>query len=436
VKIKNKSKRKQEQFMSITSALQIGVSGLQANSSRVENISSNIANASTVGYRRTFADFVTQNTGSSQAGVLTEVRASITTNGNLQNTGRSADLAVEGDGFFVVSRMPNDPVESNYYLTRAGSFTPDQDGNLRNSAGYFLGGFPVDASGSTGAVAGGDYADLRTVNVSSYQVDGSPSSQITMSGNVPAQETGLATPGDPFASTVRYVNQLGGAEELNLSWQPSATGSEWTVSITDDAGTNYGSATVTFNDSGPDAGSPASYVSGGLPIDPATGVISLTINNGTTPQVLDIALGAPGTFEGVTQFAGDYTPPTFTDDGVETGSLSRAEMSDTGVLYGVFSNGQRRALFEIPLANVTNPDQLRSVDGNAYVSTRESGAISLNSALTNGMGGVVSGALEGSNVDIAQELTDLIQTQRAYASNAKIITTSDEMLDETLRIKR
>jgi flagellar hook protein FlgE len=111
-------------------------------------------------------------------------------------------------------------------------------------------------------------------------------------------------------------------------------------------------------------------------------------------------------------------------------------MSDTGVLYGVFDNGQRRALFEIPVANVTNPDQMRSVNGNAYIATLESGSVTLNKAMSNGVGSVSSGVLEGSNVDIAQELTDLIQTQRAYSSNAKIITTSDEMLDETLRIKR
>ncbi|MGJ8544664.1 MAG: flagellar hook protein FlgE [Sulfitobacter sp.] len=422
--------------MSIASALQIGVSGLQANSSRVENISSNIANANTVGYRRTFSEFVTQNTGSSQAGVLTEERANVTTGGNLRSTGIETDLAIEGDGFFVVSRTPNDPSESNYYLTRAGSFVPDENGNLRNAAGYYLSGFPTDAAGNTGSVNSTSFTDLSTVNIASYQIAGAPSSQIAMSGNVPSQETGLATPGAAFASTLRYVNQLGGAEELNLSWQPSANASEWTVSITDSAGTNYGSTAVTFNNSGPNAGSPASYGPGTLPIDPATGVISLSINNGTTPQALNVSLGTPGTFEGMTQFSGDYTPPSFTDDGTETGSLVRAEMSDTGLLYGVFDNGQRRALFDIPLANVTNPDQMRSVNGNAYVATTESGSIRLNSAMTNGVGSISSGSLEGSNVDIAQELTDLIQTQRAYASNAKIITTSDEMLDETLRIKR
>ncbi|MDF3350965.1 flagellar hook protein FlgE [Sulfitobacter sp. KE34] len=422
--------------MSITSALQIGVSGLQANSSRVQNISSNIANANTVGYRRTFSEFVTQNTGSTQAGVLTDVRADISANGNIMGTGRSTDLAVQGDGFFVVSRNPNDPVESNYYLTRAGSFTPDQDGNLRNSAGYFLSGFPTDASGATGSVSSTSYNDLSTVNVASYQVQGTPSTRVGVSGNVPAQETGAGTTGTAFESTLRYVNQLGGSDALNLSWTPGATANEWTVNISDEAGNSYGDATVNFTDSGVNAGSPASYTPGTLPIDPATGVVTLQINNGGTPQPLEIDFGAPGTFEGMTQFSGDYTPPAFSDDGTETGSLERAEMSDSGILYGVFDNGQRRALFQVPLANVANPDQMRSVDGNAYVATRDSGAVSIGNPMLNGLGSINSGALEGSNVDIAEELTDLIQTQRAYSSSAKIITTSDEMLSETLSIKR
>ncbi len=422
--------------MSITSALQIGVSGLQANSSRVQNISSNIANANTVGYRRTFAEFVTQNTGSTQAGVLTDVRADISANGNIMGTGRSTDLAVQGDGFFVVSRNPNDPVESNYYMTRAGSFTPDQDGNLRNSAGYFLSGFPTDATGATGSVSSTSFTDLSTVNVASYQVQGTPSTRVGVSGNVPAQETGPGTTGTAFESTLRYVNQLGGSDALNLSWTPGATANEWTVSITDEAGINYGDATVNFTDSGVNAGSPGSYTPGTLPIDPATGVVTLSIANGGTPQTLEIDFGAPGTFAGMTQFSGDYTPPAFADDGTETGSLERAEMSDSGILYGVFDNGQRRALFQVPLANVANPDQMRSIDGNAYIATRDSGAVSLGNPMLNGLGSINSGALEGSNVDIAQELTDLIQTQRAYSSSAKIITTSDEMLSETLSIKR
>ena len=421
--------------MSITSALQIGVSGLQANSSRVQSISSNIANANTVGYRRTFSEFVTQNTGSTQAGVLTDTRADISANGSIVGTGRSTDLAVQGNGFFVVSRNPNDPVESNYYMTRAGSFTPDQDGNLRNAAGYFLSGYPTDANGATGSVSSTSYGDLETVNIASYQIPGTPSTRVGVSGNLPAQETGPATSGTAFESTLRYVNQLGGSDELSISWTPGATPSEWNVNITGSDGTNYGDATVNFNDSGAMAGTPNTYTSAGLPVN-ANGEVTLTINNGATPQALQIDLGAPGTFEGMTQFSGDYTPLAFDDDGTQTGSLERAEMSDTGILFGVFDNGQRRALYQVPLANVPNPDEMRSVEGNAYVATRASGTVNLGGPMSNGLGSINSGALEGSNVDIAQELTDLIQTQRAYSSSSKIITTSDEMLEETLRIKR
>ena len=422
--------------MSISNALQVGISGLQANSSKVSTISSNIANANTVGYRRSFSDFVTHNTGDQQAGVVSKTRSDVDDAGILQTTGRSTDFAVQGDGFFVVSRNANDPVESNYFLTRAGSFTPDQQGNLLNSAGYYLSGFPTEVDGAVGNVNRTGFGDLQTVNIADYQVPGSPSTRVELAGNVPSQETGRTTPGAPFDSTLRYVNQLGGQAELNLSWQPTATANEWSLTISDPAGANYGSATVAYSDSGPTAGTPQSYTSAGLPVDPATGKVTLNINNGATPQPLEIDLGAPGSFAGITQFSGDYAPPRFNDDGAETGSLLRAEMSDNGVLYGVFDNGQRRPLFEIPIANVTNPNEMASVDGNAYVATLESGPVSLNSATTNGLGRVVSGALEQSNVDIAQELTDLIQTQRAYASNAKIITTSDEMLDETLRIKR
>lgn len=422
--------------MSIGNALQVGISGLQANSSKVSVISSNIANANTVGYRRSFSDFVTHNTGDQQAGVVSTTRSDIDDTGILQTTGRSTDFAIQGDGFFVVSRNPNDPVESNYFMTRAGSFAPDQNGNLRNSAGYYLSGFPTAVDGNVGNVNRTGFGDLETVNIADYQIPGSPSTLVNVSGNVPSQETGQATPGAPFVSTLRYVNQLGGQAEMDLSWQPTATPNEWSLSITDADGTNYGSATVAFNDSGPNAGSPASYTSTGLPIDPTTGVVTLSIANGATPQTLEINLGEPGSFAGMTQFSGDYAAPRFADDGAQTGSLIRAEMSDAGVLYGVFDNGQRRPLFEIPIAQVANPNEMGSIDGNAYVSTLASGPVSLNSATSNGLGRVVSGALEQSNVDIAKELTDLIQTQRAYASNAKIITTSDEMLDETLRIKR
>ncbi|SHI66384.1 flagellar hook protein FlgE [Palleronia salina] len=421
--------------MSISNALQTGVSGLSANSSRTSQISSNIANANTVGFRRTFSDFVTQNTTDTQAGVRAVERAEIDSNGTLLATGRLSDFAISGEGFFVVSRQPNDPIKSNYFLTRAGSFQPDNEGNLVNSAGYFLSGFQTDAQGEVGAVDRNSVASLNTVNVGQFQTPGTPTSRVDIAANLPAQVTGLATPGDPFVSTMRYVNQLGGGDELSLSWQPTATANTWSITVTGADGTDYGTASMSFTDSGALAGAPAAYTAGTLPIDPATGVATIQIANGTTPQTIELNFGEPGGFTGLTQFSGDYSAPDFRQDGSETGSLVRAEMGMGGVLYGLFDNGQRRALFEVPLAQVASPNLMRSVDGNAYSPTIQSGALRLAEAGTTA-GTIEGGALESSNVDIAQELTDLIQTQRAYSSNAKIVTTSDEMLDETLRIKR
>ena len=422
--------------MSISNALQTGVSGLAANSERVGGISANIANANTVGYRRSFSSFVTDNAAGRQSGVSAVMRADILRSGSMMSTGRLNDFAVSGEGFFVVSRGPNDPAASNYFLTRAGSFQPDADGNLRNAAGYYLGGFPVDASGAVGPVDRTSFSDLSTVNISQFQIAGTPSTRVAISGNLPAQSTGLATPGDAFISTTRYVDQLGGSAEMRISWQPTATANEWVLNVTGADGTDYGDATVTFADSGSDAGTPLTYTSTGLPIDPATGTVTLSIANGATPQTLALEFGAPGTVTGMTQFSGDFTAPTFDDDGAQTGSLVRAEMSQNGTLYGLFDNGQRRALFEVPLATVPAADLMQSVDGNVYATTVDSGSMSLLQAGSSDAGTIESGVLEASNVDIAQELTDLIQTQRAYSSNAKIVTTADEMLDETLRIKR
>ena len=209
-------------------------------------------------------------------------------------------------------------------------------------------------------------------------------------------------------------------------------------------GTALGSVDVTFADSGATAGSPASYTNvtstatapAAFAFDATTGTATLTINNGTTPQQVTIELGAPGTNTGMTQFAGDYTPVESTLDGFESGQLVRFEIDESGDLYGVFDNSARRLLYNIPLAEVTNPDGLRQVDGNAYIPTQSSGDFQLNTAGTGTAGSITAGALEASNVELAEELTMLIQTQRAYSSNAKIITTVDQMMEETTALKR
>lgn len=425
--------------MSISNAMQTGVSGLRANSTAVGRISDNIANANTDGYRRSFAQMVTTTTTSSgtglaPAGVQAVQGTNVSLDGALRSTGRATDLAISGSGFFVVSRGPDELVESNYMLTRAGSFLPDENGNLRNAAGLFLAGFPYGEDGALGAVDRNRFGDLQTVNIGDVQMRGAPTTAITIGGNVPAQQTGLVPPGDPFLSSAEFFSPLGVAARLQFSWQPTDVPNTWEVTVTDPAGAALGTLGVTFNAEGPNAGTPT-YDNTNFPtFDVATGQV--LVNVGVPAQPITLDFGAPDTFTGMTQFAGDYTPLRMGADGSETGMLVRTEIDEKGDVYGVFDNGRRRALFNIPLAQVPNPDGLLTTNGNAFMLSRSSGPMQLGTAGTGAAGTITAGALESSNVEVAQELTDLIQTQRAYSSNAKIVTTVDEMLEETMRLKR
>jgi len=435
--------------MGISSAMQTGVSGLRANSTAVEKISDNIANANTDGYKRRFAQMVTSTTtgtaaGAAPAGVSAVQGSDLLTQGALKTTAQPTDLAITGPGFFVVSKNPNDTVESNYMLTRAGSFMPDENGYLKNAAGYYLSGFPYGEDGTTGLVDRNSFGDLQTVNLSRVNMTGAATTGMNVKGNLPAQETGTATPASPFMFSAEFYSPLGAAERLQFSWQPETTPNQWSLTVADSAGVPYGSVMVDFHDSGALAGAPSLYsgitnlapAPAGFAFDPATGVASLTVDNGAAPQVFEIDLGAPDSFSGMTQFAGDYTPPDIGSDGSSAGTLIRAEIDEKGDVYGVFDNGSRISLFTIPVADVINPNGMIAANGNAYLLSRNSGEFRLGTAGEGVIGVMVSGALEGSNVEIAQELTDLISTQRAYSSNAKIVTTVDEMLDETMRLKR
>jgi len=434
--------------MSISNAMQTGISGLLANSAAVGNISSNIANANTDGYRRSFSQMVTSASGSSAssgggAGVRAVARAEISSEGTQRPTGVASDLSIGGSGFMVVSRNPNDPVLSNYAFTRAGSFRPDADGNLRNAAGLYLAGFAYDTTGSLGTVDRSQFTDLQTVNVGGAAINGEATTQVTISGNLPAQQTGASSTGETFVTSQDYYTALGGAERLEFAWTPSTTPNQWQLQVSA-GGSALGTVDVTFSDSGPSAGAPLSYANvtslatapAAFAFDTATGVASLTIDNATTPQTIDLTIGAPGDTSGMTQFSGDYTPVDATLDGFESGVMVRFEIDERGDLYGIYDNGARHLLYNIPLAEVPNPDGLQQIDGNAYITTQASGNFQLNQAGSGSTGALTSGALESSNVELAEELTQLIQTQRAYSSNAKIITTADEMLDETTRLKR
>lgn len=434
--------------MSITNAMASGVAGLMANSNAVEKISYNIANADTVGYRRSFSQMVTAGSSSASSGAqATGVKtATSNTNGNdgsYQATQIGSNLAIAGDGFFVVSPSVTEISAASNVFTRVGSFEPDNEGFLRNAGGHYLMGFQYDDDGNLGAVDRSSFASLVPVNIANKAISGSPTTEISLSGNLPSQESGLATPGDPFVSSIEYYTALGEAKRLTFSWQPTSTDTLWQVTVSDET-TEYGVVEMGFADSGPTAGAPLAYPSSAssatapaaFAFDPATGEMTVTIDNGMIPQQINVSLGAPGSYDGMTQFAGDYAPLDSKADGAESGTLVRVEFDQKGDVWGIFDNGKRKELYSIPLATFPNANGLLTSDNANFALSGDSGSYHLSQAGSGRTGSMTSGGLESSNVDIATELTSLIQRQRAYSSNAKIITTADEMLDETIRLKR
>lgn len=433
--------------MSIQNAMQSGVSGLFANSSRMGYVSNNIANSQTIGYKRQFGDMVSVTAGGPSATrsattVRTAFRMDMETQGTMMRTDIDTDIALVGSGFLVVGQNA-DPGIANHRLTRAGSFTKNDQGYLVNSAGYYLYGFQYDENGELGAVDRGSFRDLKPVSLGDVNIYGSPTTSISYNANLPAQQTGQPTPPSPFVTSVEYYTALGASERLLFEWQPSSSDNLWTLTVSDADGNAYGRVDVSFHDSGPNVGTPEAYTnitSFTVPISnfdfsAADGRLNLTIPNGDVPQQITIDFGAPGTSGHLSQFVGDYSPEGIRKDGSPSSPLERVEFDRDGTLWGIFAGGHRKPLYDIPIAEVVNAEGLLEEEGSAFSYAHQAGTLTLRKSGTE-KGYIAGGTLERSNVDLARELTDLIEIQRSYSSNAKIVQTADEMLDETTRLKR
>ena len=428
--------------MSILGAMYSAVSGLGAQSTKLGVISDNISNSSTTGYKRSeveFSSLVTQqisNHSYSSGGVQSDVRRQVDKQGLLQSTSSNTDIAINGGGFFAVSDTQNaDPSQDLIALTRAGSFVPDDQGFLRNAAGYYLMGWQLNPDGTTvnPAPARDTFASLEPVNVSGINFTGAPTVNMTFAGNLPAQLAN-GTPGTPIRTDIEYFNDLGVSNTLTLQWTPSADGvaNDWQLQIFDSA-TGGGTTPVydqivSFNASGANAGSPSSIP--GI----AGGVLAIPVDGGV--QTLNLNIGDVNSSSGITQFAGEYTPTKITKDGALFGVVNTVEIDEKGIVTAVFNNGSRRPIYQIPIAIVQNPNGLTARDGTAFVQSRDSGSLYLWDAGSGPAGKTAGDSLEQSNVDIATELTNMIETQRTYSSNAKVIQTADEMLQELTQLKR
>ncbi len=414
--------------MSLYSAMRSGVSGMSAQSSRLAAISDNISNSQTVGFKRATVDFSTLVTapgsgnGYSAGGVQAGTHYQLLQDGTILDSQSATDMAIDGRGFFVVGNTASGTPE--YALTRAGSFIPDDSGFLRNSAGQYLEAWKLGPDGSLPNVNTTRFDDLQSVNVGNLLYGGSRTTQMNFSGNLPQQ----AAAADTFTTTPTFYDGLGNARDVGLTWTKTATANEWTLAATAPAGYTVTGAplTVTFAATGPYAGMPVDGA--GLPLDPMP---SFTVTSPATPTADTFTFGLGN----ITQLNGDYVPQV-SGDGSKVGRVSTVDIDTSGKLWVIYDNGAKQALYQIPVADVVNVDGLVAQDGNTFTLGANSGALLLSKGNSGAAGKVVGGALEQSNVDIATELVSLIETQRAYSSNATIVRTTDELVDETNRLKR
>lgn len=432
--------------MTISSSLNAGVAGLSANATRLASISDNIANSSTFGYKRVETDFHSLVLGSSgrsytAGGVRTINQRMIDQGGSLVTTSNPTDLAVRGRGMFPVAsaaEVLGGTGDPELLLTTTGSFRIDEDGYLATNSGLILMGWPAGLDGSIPPFSRDTSDGLEPVQFA-LNLIGDPTTAIDMSLNVPATGTAAGASGDPYSLSVEYFDNLGTSQNISMTFTPTvpATGAsnEWTIVMTDSAQDDavVGEYVVTFDDSRTAGGTIASVttVSGGA-YDPASGEIELTVAGG--PITLDI--GAVGDNQGMSQLSDSFAPISITKDGSPVGNMTSVEVDENGNVFALFDSGVTKRIYQIPLVDMPNPNGLQALDQQTYRPSTESGAFFLWDAGDGPTGDIKSYAREESTTDVATELTSMIQTQRAYSSNAKVIQTVDEMLQETTNIKR
>jgi flagellar hook protein FlgE len=437
--------------MSLYSALYAGVSGLGAQASAMATVADNITNVNTIGYKGVSAQFETLVTDGrmrssySAGGVAAAPKALISKQGLLQASSSLTDIGVDGAGFFVV-RSGVDATDVSF--TRAGSFTPDSQGYLRNSAGLYLQGWPLDADGKY--VDNGNLNTLEPIRPNALTGSAQPSTKIGLRANlqstaqpiVGAYVAGSMADGTlppHFSRSVDVYDQQGTSHRLTFNFVKTGS-NEWVAEISGDpadidtvggAASTTGllaSGTVRFN---PDGSLNVAASDAALFADLDIGWAN---NAGSVPIRLN--LGSEGGLDGLTQFGSESALLSSVVDGGMLGTVASVEISDAGVVSAIFEDGTARAIYQLPIATFQNPDGLTRVSGNAYIMSQESGSFAINRPGALGAGSISAGTLEASNVDLAQEFSNMILFQRAYSASSKIITTVDEMLQEVSNLKR
>ncbi len=437
--------------MSLSSSMSAGVAGLRGNATRLATISDNIANSATNGYRRANTSFHSMVVGSGAAGqsayaaggVRTTTSRLVDEGGALIGTQNATDIALSGRGFLPVTHELGAQINDGtapLLLTTTGSFRQDAEGYLRDASGHVLLGWPANPDGSIPAYPRDSLAGLRPVRIDANAQVHLPTSNIVFGANLPASATLPDADGEPYVMTVEYFDSLGLAQtitvELTPALNPDAASNTWQMALSDTGSGNLiGNYNLVFDASVGAGGTLAAVTrtsDEGADYDPETGQIAMTIGD----QEIQFGVGLLGQGNGLVQRGTSFSPTGITQDGFGSGDLAGLMVDAQGNLEAVYDQGFRRTLFRIPIVDVPNPNGLTSLDAQAFQVSRDSGPFFLWDAGEGPVGEFVGFALQESATDVAAELTGLIQTQRAYSSNAKVIQTVDEMFQETTNIKR
>ena len=407
-----------------------GISGLSANSTAMTVIGDNIANVNTTAFKSnksSFANVLSQSLGGSATGSIGRgvefwgVSPSWS-QGSVENTANATDMAINGKGFFMVE----DDSGSAFY-TRAGEFSFDKDGDLVNPDGLYVQGYTVSSLAADGTITLGPIENINVPGQSTAPPQATTTSTLDIN-----LDAGAAV-NDTYSSTQTIYDSLGNAIPLTLTFEKTAA-NQWTVNVSVPTGT-VTDPTMDIGITNPDL----TFDGNGNLNTGADPSITLTnLANGAAGIAINWDLfDTAGVSNGdLTQYAAASTTNFNTQDGYAAGNLRGVSVDEKGFVTGVYSNGQLTPLYQVVLAEFPSYFGLSKMGKNLYAESRASGQAMTGVPLSGSLGSISPSAIEMSNVDLAQEFVKMITTQRAFQANSRVITTSDEILQELISLKR
>ena len=440
--------------MSLYTSMNTAMSGMNAQSRALGHISDNVANSQTVGFKRTDTNFVSfisesNNEVHRPGTVVARPDFANQVQGTIEQVENPLALAITGQGFFTAA-LPigkdDDGAtrfDSRQFYTRAGDFNRNSEGYMVNGSGYVLQGWSVD----NGVV---DKTRLTPIRIQEDVFTPTPTQNLTFGGN-------LAAGGTTAQSTsIQLIDTLGGSRAMTMTFTPSATPNDntWTLSINAPSAVTpaLGEVTIRFGADPVDNAldqpdgtlAELSTTSAGVTVsaaaDGAPATVTFSADFGQGAQTMTLNLGNFGVAGGLTQFApsgqSGLSVNSFEQDGIPLGAFSSVTTQKNGDVRINYDNGKSRVVARVPVTVFKDPDRLQHLDGQAFLRTIDSGEARVVESGEDGAGLLTTSAIERSNVDIATEFSKLILAQRAYSANTKIVTTVDDLLQETLNMRR